>query len=299
MRPGRSCRVFPSSPGKPQSLAPAVAREVPQALAWWCTSGKRGPPTRMAPPDDSRQAGPASRAGWSRRRRRHKPNTSETAMIQLPIRDPCDLCVAAREEKWKIIEEGEHALTVINPWQFETGQCCVITRRHVATLLDLSDLECAAILVSARKVAEALVKAYRPLGILTFQNNGVFSGQETPHFHFHVVPRQTGSDWGIGPPQLATFDGAGRERGTVHDPGGEGPRRERVQVSAAQLAETVSLIRSKLPQSGPPAAGSRQFGRRQANHASQSFMQAGPTPGRLLTRRPGLYSLPPMPDGTA
>jgi diadenosine tetraphosphate (Ap4A) HIT family hydrolase len=169
-------------------------------------------------------------------------------MIELPIRDPCDLCVAAREEKWKIIDESEHTLTVINPWQFEIGQSCVITRRHVATLLDLSHQECGAVLASAKRLAQALVNTYRPLGILTFQNNGVFSGQETPHFHFHVVPRQKGSDWGIGPPQLATFDGAGRKRGTSHDPVEDAQRRERVQVTAEKLAETVNLIRSNLPQ---------------------------------------------------
>lgn len=167
-------------------------------------------------------------------------------MIELPVRHPCDLCVAARDERWKIVEEGEQTLTVINPWQFEVGQCCVITRRHVATLLDLTDQECSAVMVAARRVAEALAKAYRPLGILTFQNNGVFSGQEVPHFHFHVVPRQPGSDWGIGPPQLATFDGAGREPGTAHDPSEDAQRRERVQASARQLAETVELIRSHL-----------------------------------------------------
>jgi histidine triad (HIT) family protein len=168
-------------------------------------------------------------------------------MIELPIRDPCDLCVACRDEKWQIIEEGEHTLTVINPWQFEVGQCCVITRRHAATLLDLSEQECAAIMVCAKRVAEALVKTYRPLGILTFQNNGVFSGQETPHFHFHVVPRQQGSDWGVGPPQLATFDGAGRKRGTSHDPSLDAQRRERAQASVEQLTEAVNLIRSNLP----------------------------------------------------
>jgi len=168
-------------------------------------------------------------------------------LIELPVRDPCDLCVAAREERWKIIDESEHALTVINPLQFEAGQCCVITRRHVAMLLDLSHQECAAILVSAKRVAQALVETYKPLGILTFQNNGIYSGQETPHFHFHVVPRQKGSDWGIGPPQLATFDGAGRQRGTPHDPSGDAQRRQRVQASAGQLAETVDLIRSNLP----------------------------------------------------
>lgn len=170
-------------------------------------------------------------------------------LIELPIRDPCDLCeVAGREERWAIIDEGEHTLTVINPWQFEVGQCCVITRRHVATLLDLSREECEEILVAAKRVAQALVETYNPLGILTFQNNGVYSGQETPHFHFHVVPRQAGSDWGIGPPQLATFDGAGRRSGTSHDPGGDAQRRARVQASANRLAETAERIRSNLPQ---------------------------------------------------
>ena len=168
-------------------------------------------------------------------------------MLELPTRDPCDLCMAAAEERWKIIDESEHTLTVINPWQFEVGQCCVITRRHVATLLDLSDTECAAVMAAAKRVAEAQIRVYRPLGILTFQNNGVYSGQETPHFHFHVVPRQPGSDWGIGPPQLATFDGAGRMQGTVHDPSDDAGRRARVRASREQLAATAALLRSQLP----------------------------------------------------
>ena len=168
-------------------------------------------------------------------------------MLELPTRDPCDLCMVAAEERWKIIDESEHTLTVINPWQFEVGQCCVITRRHVALLLDLTPVECAAILVAAQRVAKALDTTFQPLGILTFQNNGVYSGQETPHFHFHVVPRQPGSDWGIGPPQLATFDSAGRPRGTVHDPADDAQRRQRVRASARQLAETAQRIRSNLP----------------------------------------------------
>lgn len=167
-------------------------------------------------------------------------------MIELPVRDPCDLCVAIREERWKIVAESEHALILVNPMQFEAGQCCVVTRRHVATLLDLTDQECAAVMVSARRLAAALVRTFRPLGILTFQNNAVYSGQETPHFHFHVVPRQQGSDWGVGPPQLATFEGAGCERGASHDRDADSRRRQRAGVAAGQLAETAYLIRSNL-----------------------------------------------------
>lgn len=65
----------------------------------------------------------------------------------------------------------------------------MITRRHVAILLELTDPECTAVMLHARRVAQALVGACRPLGILTFQNNGVYSGQETPHFPLHVEPR--------------------------------------------------------------------------------------------------------------
>ena len=165
-------------------------------------------------------------------------------MIELPVRDPCDLCVACRDEPWKIIDEGEYTVTLINPWQFEEGQCCVITRRHVATLLDLTEAECAEVLGAAKRVAGALLGTFQPLGILTFQNNGVYSGQEVPHFHFHVVPRQPASDWRIGPPQLATFESAGRQRGVSHDPSGDAERRERVRVPAGQLAEMVRRIRA-------------------------------------------------------
>jgi diadenosine tetraphosphate (Ap4A) HIT family hydrolase len=100
----------------------------------------------------------------------------------------------------------------------------------------------------AKRVAEALVTTYRPLGILTFQNNGVYSGQETPHFRFHVVPRQKGSDWGIGPPQIATFDGAGRERGTSHDRVGAHCAGKGSRFASGSLPKTVALIRSNLPQ---------------------------------------------------
>jgi histidine triad (HIT) family protein len=74
-------------------------------------------------------------------------------MMELPVREPYDLCVALREEPWKIIDACEHTVTLINPRQFEVGQCCVVTRRHVATLLDLSPEECSAVMMPvARQV---------------------------------------------------------------------------------------------------------------------------------------------------
>ena len=170
-------------------------------------------------------------------------------MIQLPEQDPCEFCeaMAGRNPTWAVIEEGTYTVTAINPYQYEIGQCCVITKRHVPTLLQLNDEESAAIIGAAKRVAVALMSLYKPLGILTFQNNGVYSGQEVPHYHFHVIPRQPGSDWGIGPPQLAVFDGAGRERGTKHDPSGDAERRRRVRVPVEAMQETAAEIRAHLP----------------------------------------------------
>ena len=155
--------------------------------------------------------------------------------------------MAGRDDKWALVAECEHTLTVVNPFQFEVGQCCVVTRRHLGTLLELSSVEGAAVFEAAQRLANALLSAYQPLGILTFQNNGVYSGQEVPHYHFHVVPRQPGSDWGIGPPQLRKFDSAGRERGTVHDPSGDELRAQRVRVDADTLKATAQRIRANLP----------------------------------------------------
>ena len=146
-----------------------------------------------------------------------------------------------------VIDESELTVTVINPSQYEIGQCCVITRRHAGTLLDLTDEEASSILSQAQRVATALIRKYQPLGVLTFQNNGVYSGQEVPHYHFHVVPRQPGSEWGIGPPQLAVFESAGRARGTEHDPSGDAERRQRVRLTPAELHEIAAGIRECLP----------------------------------------------------
>ena len=171
-------------------------------------------------------------------------------MIELPRQEPCQFCegLSGRDNKWAVVTESEHTLTVINPSQFEIGQCCVVTRRHAETLLDLSREEGTAVIESAKQVALALIETYKPLGILTFQNNGVYSGQEVPHYHYHVVPRQPDSDWGIGPPQLEKFPSAGRMTGTSHDSSSDELRRHRVQVDADTLHNTADLIRANLPE---------------------------------------------------
>ena len=93
----------------------------------------------------------------------------------------------------------------------------LVTNLDVApTLLDLQAAEESAIMAAARRLAQALVATFSPDGVLLYQNNGVGSGQEVPHFHLHVVPRQPGSDWGFGPPHLERLEREGRLRHHDH-----------------------------------------------------------------------------------
>lgn len=130
----------------------------------------------------------------------------------MPEGDPCFFCeiLNGNDNQWLFIEGDEQTVTLLNGRQFEIGQCVVVPRRHVPTVLDLNDIEGSAVLAAARRLSRAMVEAFSPQGILLYQNNGLGSGQEVPHFHLHVVPRQPGSDWGFGPPHLARLEQEGR-----------------------------------------------------------------------------------------
>ena len=128
--------------------------------------------------------------------------------LELPVVPSCYFCdiVAEPDGQWQIWAEDESTLTLLNGRQYEVGQSIVISRRHCPTLLDLDAAELAALMHATQRASRVVLAAFDPDGILIYQNNGVGSGQEVPHVHVHVVPRQPGSDWGFGPPHLAELD---------------------------------------------------------------------------------------------
>ena len=140
--------------------------------------------------------------------------TDSLVTFPLPEMDPCYFCeiVRGNVERWNVIDETELTVTLLNGRQFEVGQCIVVPVRHAPTLLDLNDGEAAAVMAAAKRAARAMLRAFTPLpnGLLLYQNNGIGSGQEVPHFHMHVVPRGGESDWGFGPPHITRLEQARR-----------------------------------------------------------------------------------------
>ena len=60
-----------------------------------------------------------------------------------------------------------------------------------------------AAIVTAKRVANALLSAVKPDGINMLQANGAAAFQSVPHFHLHLIPRWTndgkGFDWKVVP----------------------------------------------------------------------------------------------------
>jgi len=88
----------------------------------------------------------------------------------------------------------EDALTVafMDIGQVNPGHVLVATRRHGATLLDITPEEAAAVMQTAQRVARAVQAVFDPPGLTLLQANGREGDQTVFHFHMHVVPRHAG-----------------------------------------------------------------------------------------------------------
>ena len=85
----------------------------------------------------------------------------------------------------------EDALTLafMDIGQVNPGHVLVATKRHAATLLDITPQEAAAVMQTAQRVAAAIQATFEPPGITLLQANGREGEQTVFHFHMHVVPR--------------------------------------------------------------------------------------------------------------
>lgn len=140
-------------------------------------------------------------------------------MLKLPEVSSCYFCdiISGDADRWNVIEQTPDTLTMLNGRQFEIGQCIVVPIRHAPTILDIDAAEGSAVMAAAKRLSEKMITLYQPDGILLYQNNGVGSAQEVPHFHLHVVPRRPNSDWGLGPPHIARLEGDRRPAHLDHE----------------------------------------------------------------------------------
>lgn len=91
-----------------------------------------------------------------------------------------------------IVWEDAQTLAFMDLGQVNPGHVLVASKRHAATVLDLSADEAAAVMRTAHRVAQAIAATFDPPGLTLLQANGQEGEQTVFHFHMHVVPRHAG-----------------------------------------------------------------------------------------------------------
>lgn len=105
-------------------------------------------------------------------------------------KDDCIFCKILKGEipSYKVYEDDSFiGILDINP--SAKGHVIIIPKNHAANIFEISEKDAKEIFVVAKKIAEAIKKAYQPDGINILQNNGEAAGQTVFHLHVHVIPR--------------------------------------------------------------------------------------------------------------
>lgn len=87
------------------------------------------------------------------------------------------------------VHEDDLSIAFMDIGQVNPGHVLVATKRHAATLLDITPAEAAAVMQAAQRVARAVQQVFNPPGLTLLQANGREGDQTVFHFHLHVVPR--------------------------------------------------------------------------------------------------------------
>ncbi len=88
--------------------------------------------------------------------------------------------------------EDELTLAFMDLGQVNPGHVLVASKRHAATLFELTADEAAALMRTAQRIALAVRAVFDPDGVMLLQANGAVAGQTVGHVHLHVVPRHAG-----------------------------------------------------------------------------------------------------------
>jgi len=112
--------------------------------------------------------------------------------------ESCLFCEIVRGEiQASVIFEDKFTMAFMDIFPISKGHCLLIPKQHYVNMLDV-DVKIAKRL-SARLVElnRKVHSAFEPDGIINVIANGVGAGQEVPHLHIHVIPRNKGDRFGF------------------------------------------------------------------------------------------------------
>lgn len=94
----------------------------------------------------------------------------------------------------KKIYEDENVLAILDISQATKGHTLVLPKKHFDNLLTIDDEYYKNVMLTAKRLAKAITKAFNADGCNVLNNCGEAAGQSVMHFHVHIIPRYKGDD---------------------------------------------------------------------------------------------------------
>lgn len=146
----------------------------------------------------------------------------------------CPLCenlsrpgeLPADEVVWRF----PHSVALLGPWQYYTGYCILVARRHATELHQLEPAERHAYLDEMVLLAQAIEAEFRPRKL-----NYELLGNQVPHLHWHLFPRRADDPEALKPVWLA-LDRAERDEA----------EKARLQAADAPRSEIIRRLGARL-----------------------------------------------------
>jgi len=107
----------------------------------------------------------------------------------------CIFCkIAKKEIPSKIITETKNSIAFLDAYSLSRGHTLIIPKRHYEKVQDMTDMDNADLFSTVHKVISKVDKLTG--ATLLAVHNGKDSGQEIPHVHVHIIPRQSSDQAG-------------------------------------------------------------------------------------------------------
>ncbi len=105
----------------------------------------------------------------------------------------CIFCQIVKGEipSYKVYEDDK-VLAFLDIKPVNPGHVLVITKEHYPNIEETPIAELSAVISAVKTIGRLLKDRLAVAGYNVTENNDPVAGQEIPHLHFHVIPRQAG-----------------------------------------------------------------------------------------------------------
>jgi len=105
----------------------------------------------------------------------------------------CLFCaIAAGRVPAHVVYEDDRVVAFLDIHPSAPGHTLIIPRAHVTRIEDLSPEDASALFTALHRLTKPIREAVEAEAATVGINDGPGSGQEVPHVHVHVIPRQRG-----------------------------------------------------------------------------------------------------------